>query len=63
MKNLYDYLYEEIATPLNTVGMGNPGEGTEPLTTREKYKNKKIRRTSANFIYNGNNFSRKGKDH
>ena len=49
LKNAYskEYLYEEMATPLNTTGMGNPGcdvDGncTEPLVCK-KHKDKKKR--------------------
>lgn len=47
MKTLKEYLYEEMATPLNTTGMGNPGcdvngNCTEPLVCK-KHKDKKKR--------------------
>lgn len=48
MKRLFDYLKEEcMATPANTMGMGNPmpptGDnfGSEPLVPTAKVKNEK----------------------
>jgi hypothetical protein len=41
MKNLYTYLKEELATPLNTMGMGNIDPGLEPLIGFNKSVTKK----------------------
>lgn len=52
MKNLLTYLQEELATPANTIGMGNPGIHTDPLVAKP-LKEKKRKKTSADFIYRG----------
>lgn len=42
MKDLFQFLREDNATPANTTGMGDPvaddgnGKGTEPLTAKAK---------------------------
>jgi hypothetical protein len=41
MKNLLAYLSEEMATPMNTMGAGNPSIYTDPLVAKPKKKKKK----------------------
>ena len=41
MKHLYKYLKEELATPLNTMGVGNVDPGSEPLVGFDKSSIKK----------------------
>lgn len=47
MKSLYEYIREEMATPGNTMGMGNPmvptdtTPGTEPIAPINLKKKKK----------------------
>lgn len=50
MRTLIDYIREELATPMNTIGMGNPGcdandNCTEPLVVK-KDKKKRSKKTS-----------------
>lgn len=51
MKTLYTHLKEELATPLNTVGMGNVDPGSEPLVgfdkTIVKKKSKKYKKNDS----------------
>lgn len=50
MKDLYKYIKEETATPMNVVGMGNPtidnDGGTEPLHSCAKSASKKRNKPS-----------------
>ena len=58
MKDLYKYIEEELATPANTMGMGNPGLNgdtmTEPLITKNITK-----KTSAHNINRSKDLKKK----
>lgn len=40
MRRLLIYLQEELATPANTIGLGNPGIDTDPLVLKPIKKKK-----------------------
>lgn len=66
MKRLIDYIKEEMSTPMNTLGMGNPVPatldtiGTEPLVTETpKARRKRLRDEKNKNKDNENTFKRR----